>query len=205
MNPELNNMKKTIFLLEIPTDFVGSDAADVIYRCLSLLKGAMLLAIIVLSSCLVKAQNCHTRVDDRTGKVTKSGVTDLTGDSTLRSCRFAFIKTDADLFVSLTFIYPGSIGNLEAGKMQVTVKFVNGQTKVYSAGASSNALKMPGGTGVIFEGSLASEDLDYFHSNAVSQFILKFNAAESSDVTIPVTELNAKQIVGSLACLSSAQ
>jgi hypothetical protein len=169
----------------------------------NILAGAMLLIVILLLPCLVKSQNCFTRIDPQTGKITKSGVTELTGDSTIRSPRLVFLRTDTELSIYLSFISPLSMENAAVSKMKVLVKFMNGESKVYSAKIGSNASKMPGGTGIIFEGSIPTGDLDYFHDNPISQFLLKFNETENPGIIVPITELNARQITGSLACLSS--
>jgi hypothetical protein len=165
-----------------------------------------LLLITLLLPGMLKAQNCLTRTDVQTGKVIKSGTTELFTDSVSRPSRFTFLKTDSSLSIGLSIVSTLTVSNFDAANMKLTVTYVNGQEKAFNANSSTGIAAIPGGTGIIFQASVTSADISYFHDNFISHLTLSFgDQSGGKAVTIPVSELNAGVIVNSLICLTSTE
>jgi hypothetical protein len=165
-----------------------------------------LLLITLLLPGMLKAQNCLTRTDEQTGKLIKSGTTELFTDSASRPSRFTFFKTDSTLSISLTLVSALTASNFDTANMRLTVTYVNGQVKTFNASSSTSIAAIPGGTGIIFQASVTSADIGYFHDNFISQLTLNFgNQSGGQETTIRVSQLSASQVANSSGCLNSAE
>jgi hypothetical protein len=165
-----------------------------------------LLLITLLLPALLKAQNCLTRTDEQTGKIIKSATTELFTDSVSRASHFTFLKTDSSFSLGLSLVSTLALSNFNAANMKLTVTYINGQVKTFNANNSTGIAAIPGGTGIIFQASVTSADISYFHNNFISLLTLSFNGQPGGPTTaVRVSQLSASQIANSLACLTSSE
>ncbi len=153
--------------------------------------------LVLLFPVVLKAQNCVVNKNELTGKIIRSGTTQIVGDSSVAPTNFSIIKIDSSYTVSL-IVHTGTWQN--SGQSELVINFTSSKTVTLAATVQI----MPGGSTVIINAPLPAKEATPLSTGQIAWITLNKGTPGGTELSIKLSALEADTVINSFRCLNAA-